>query len=65
MRRSLHHHLVWLAVLLCLQATAAMLAFRRDPVDRFQAACLSGLVWESTRRLKRAADQTPVARPGI
>ena len=63
MRRSVHQHLLWLAVLLCLQATAGMLAFRRDPADRFQAACLSGLVWESTRRLKRVADQAAIAPP--
>lgn len=48
-----------LAVLLCLQAAATMLAVRRDPVDRFRAACVSALVWESLRRLDR---RPPVAR---
>jgi hypothetical protein len=42
-----------LAVLLCLQAAASMLAVRRDPVDRFKAVVVSGLVWESLRRLDR------------
>ena len=35
-----------------------MLAVRRDPVDRFRAACVSALVWESLRRLDR---RPPVA----
>ena len=47
-----------LAVLLCLQAAACMLAIRRDPVDRFRAAAVSGLVWGSLRRL----DRRPPAR---
>ena len=53
MRRTLGHHLTALAVLLCLQAAASMLAVRRDPVDRFRAVVVSGLVWESLRRLDR------------
>jgi hypothetical protein len=53
MRRIVGHHLTALAVLLCLQAAASMLAVRRDPVDRFRAAVVSGLVWESLRRLDR------------
>jgi hypothetical protein len=52
-RRTLGHHLTALAVLLCLQAAASMLAVRRDPVDRFRAGVVSGLVWESLRRLDR------------
>ncbi len=42
-----------LAVLLCLQAAAGMMAVRRDPVDRFRAAVVTALVWESLRRLDR------------
>jgi hypothetical protein len=42
-----------LLILLCLQAAASMLAVRRDPVDRFRAVVVSGLVWESLRRLDR------------
>ncbi len=53
MRRILGHHLTALAILLCLQAAASMLAMRRDPVDRFRAVVVSGLVWESLRRLDR------------
>jgi hypothetical protein len=52
-RRTLGHHLTALAVLLCLQTAASMLAVRRDPVDRFKAVVVSGLVWESLRRLDR------------
>jgi len=52
-RRFLGHHMAALAVLLCLQAAASMLAVRRDPVDRFKAVVVSGLVWESLRRLDR------------
>jgi hypothetical protein len=51
MRRALNNHMAALAVLLCLQAAACMLAVRRDPVDRFRAACVSGLVWTALRRL--------------
>jgi hypothetical protein len=52
-RRKLNSHMAALAVLLCLQAAACMLAVRRDPVDRFRAACVSGLVWTSLRKLDR------------
>jgi hypothetical protein len=53
MRRLLSNQVTVLAVLLCLQAAASMLALRRDPVDRFRAACVSGLVWGSLRRIER------------
>jgi hypothetical protein len=49
----LSNHMAALAVLLCLQAAACMLAVRRDPADRFRAACVSALVWTSLRRLDR------------
>ena len=58
MRRVLQNHMAALAVLLCLQAAACMLAIKRDPVDRFRAAAVSGLVWGSLRRL----DRRPPAR---
>lgn len=57
-RRSLNNHMAALAVLLCLQAAACMLAVRRDPVDRFRAACVSGLVWTALRRLDRRPPAT-------
>ena len=53
MRRALNNHMLALAVLLCLQAAAGMMAVRRDPVDRFRAAVVTALVWESLRRLDR------------
>jgi len=52
-RRALNNHMLALAVLLCLQAAAGMMAVRRDPVDRFRAAVVTALVWESLRRLDR------------
>ncbi len=51
MRRQISRQTATIAVLLCLQMAACMLAIRRDPVDRFSAACISGLVWRSLRKL--------------
>ena len=51
MRRFFRGNFAVFAVLLCLQATATMMAVRRDPQDRFRAAAISGLVWVSLRRL--------------
>ena len=62
MRRFLRHNMAALAVLLCLQAAASMLAVRRDPVDRFKAVVISGLVWESLRRLDRQPPPLRVKR---
>ena len=42
-----------LVVLLCLQIAASMIVLRRDPVDQFRAACVSGLVWVGLRRVQR------------
>jgi len=42
-----------LVVLLCLQVAASMIALRRDPVDQFRAAAISGLVWVGLRRVQR------------
>ena len=53
-----------LAVLLCLQAAASILAVRRDPVDRFKAVVVSGLVWESLRRLDRQPPRLRIKRVG-
>jgi hypothetical protein len=52
MRRVLTGQFTVLAVLLCLQAAASMMAVRRDPLDRFRAATVSGLVWVSLRRIE-------------
>ena len=41
MRRLITRQAATLAVLLCLQVAASMMALRRDPVDRFSAACVS------------------------
>jgi hypothetical protein len=54
--RSVTRHLATALVLLCLQASATVMALRRDPVQRFQGATLSGLVWlacDQRRRLQR------------
>ena len=57
MRRSLARHLTTAIVLLCLQLMATAMTLRRDPLDRFQGAAVSGLVWwtlETRRRLLQA-----------
>jgi hypothetical protein len=51
-----------LAVLLCLQSAAAVLAVRRDPTDRFRAACVSGLVWVALRKIQRQAPKGAAVR---
>jgi hypothetical protein len=51
MRRFFTGNVAVFAVLLCLQASATMMALRRDPSDRFRAAAISGLVWVSLRRI--------------
>lgn len=54
----LTRHFATALVLLCLQASATVMALRRDPVQRFEGATLSGLVWlasDHRRRLERAA----------
>ena len=53
MGRMLSRQLTVLVVLLCLQVAASMIALRRDPVDQFRAACVSGLVWVGLRRVQR------------
>ena len=55
MRLEVHRRFALLAVLLCLQCAAAMLTVRRDPTDRFRAACVSGLVWVVVRKVQRDA----------
>ena len=59
MRRSLAHHLVTALVLLCLQAVATWMTLRRDPLDRFEGATITALVWWSVeppvRRLRQPA----------
>jgi hypothetical protein len=64
MRRFLTGHFAVLVALLCLQATASMLALRRDPGDRLRAAGVSGLVWASLGRVERLQNERSVARAG-
>jgi hypothetical protein len=52
-----------LAVLLCLQVAASMMALRRDPVDRFSAACISGLVWRQLRKMGAPGTASGSPRP--
>jgi hypothetical protein len=54
MGRMLTRQLSVLIVLLCLQVAASMIALRRDPVDQFRAAAVSGLVWIGLRRIEEA-----------
>ncbi len=53
---------VLLAVLLCLQSAAAMLAIRRNPTDQFRAACVSGLVWVALRKIQRQSPRGAAVR---
>ncbi|HEX5260049.1 MAG TPA: hypothetical protein VFW18_01130 [Gaiellales bacterium] len=53
MGRIISRQLSVLVVLLCLQVAASMIALRRDPVDQFRAAAISGLVWVGLRRVQR------------
>jgi hypothetical protein len=55
MKPDVHRRFALLAVLLCLQCAAAMLTVRRDPTDRFRAACVSGLVWVALRKVQKEA----------
>ena len=60
MARAINRQIVLLSVLLCLEVGATMLAMRRDPVDRFRAVCVAGLVWVVSRRIepvRRAPDR--------
>jgi hypothetical protein len=59
MGRMLSRQLTVLVVLLCLQVAASMIALRRDPVDQFRAAAISGLVWVGLRRVQRQQQQLP------
>ena len=62
MARAINRQIVLLSVLLCLQVGASMMAMRRDPVDRFRAACVAGLVWVVSRRIeppRRGAEISP------
>jgi hypothetical protein len=56
--RGIARHVATALVLLCLQAMATAMTLRRDPLDRFQAAAISGLVWWS---LERARPRPPWA----
>ena len=54
----LTRHVATALVLLCLQASATVMALRRDPIQRLEGATLSGLVWlscDQRRRLQRPA----------
>jgi hypothetical protein len=64
MRRLMTGRFAVLVALLCIQATASMVALRRDPGDRLRAAAASGLVWASLRRIDRLEPDRSVARTG-
>ena len=59
MRRGLAHHLVTALVLLCLQAMATAMTLRPDPLERFEAAAVSGLVWWSLERQRALRPPAP------
>ena len=52
MRAAASHRVSTALALLALQAAAVALTVRRDPVERFQGAVATALVWEASRRLR-------------
>jgi hypothetical protein len=63
MQLDARRRFVLLAVLLCLQSAAAVLAVRRDPGERFRAACVSGLVWVALRKIREETPRSSAVRP--
>ena len=61
MRSAAARHLTTALTILCIQAMATVLTFRRDPVERFEGAVATALTWEAVRRL-RAAGPASVSR---
>jgi hypothetical protein len=53
-RSAAARHLGTALAILCIQAMATMLTFRRDPVERFEGAVATALTWEAVRRLRIA-----------
>ena len=51
MRSAAARHLTTALAILCIQAMATVLAFRRDPVERFEGAVVTALTWEAVRRM--------------
>jgi hypothetical protein len=63
--QPLQRHFATFLVLLCLQAMATVMSLRRDPLERFEAAAVSALVWtslEAHRRGLRGAGAVRAAR---
>jgi hypothetical protein len=52
MRSAAARHLTTALAILCIQAMATVLAFRRDPVERFEGAVATALTWEAARRMR-------------
>ena len=61
MRSAAARHLTTALAILCIQAMATVLTYRRDPVERFEGAVATALTWEAVRRM-RAAGPGSVAR---
>jgi hypothetical protein len=53
-RSAASRHLTTALAILCIQAMATVLTFRRDPVDRFEGAVATALTWEAVRRMRAA-----------
>jgi hypothetical protein len=49
MRTRLARNIATAAVVIGLQLTATVMSFRRDPVQRFQGAATTGLLWAAFR----------------
>ena len=52
MRSTASRHLTTALAILCIQAMATVLTFRRDPVERFEGAVATALTWEAVRRMR-------------
>jgi hypothetical protein len=52
MRSAAARHLTTALAILCIQAMATVLVFRRDPAERFEGAVATALTWEIVRRMQ-------------
>ena len=49
MTTSIARNLATAAVVICLQLTATVMTLRRDPIQKFQGAAISGMLWVGLR----------------
>jgi hypothetical protein len=54
-RSAAARHLTTALAILCIQAMATVLTFRRDPVERFEGAVATARTREAVRRMRATA----------